>query len=217
VLEKARIFLAIPHMQWVHVALFNRIIQWTTAGKHVWQVDSRSATPHHRARNTLHKDFAMADRENPFTHVMWVDTDVVPPHFALDRFLEHDKDIVCGAVHQWKRWGPQYVAWNRVDKGYLVLPPNEWHGLKKVDIGTLAFCLMKADVLRQMPPGCFSWREIDAWKTDGPSEDTVFFEQVQDAGFETWVDFDATCSHVKEIDIASVHHMLGTAKEGESQ
>jgi hypothetical protein len=188
-------------------------MQWLVTGKASWRLNFKMATPHHRVRNALHKDFVKFDKEFHFTHVLWVDSDTIPPLNGLDKLLEDDKDIVSGAVTNWKRWGPQPVAWSRSEGGYLVLPPPQWNGLQKVDIGTLAFCLMKADVLRQMPPGCFYWLETDEWKTDGKSEDTVFFEHAQDAGFEAYVDFDVWCSHVKELDMMDVMKLMSPDRD----
>lgn len=211
--ERPNIYLAAPNQNWIHAALVSRLMQWMVSGKYSWRLNFKYATPHHRVRNALHKDFMRFDADYHFTHALWVDSDTIPPPDALDKLMAADKDIICGAVPQWKRWGPQPVAWVKRDGGYLVLPPPEWEGVKKVDVGTLAFCLMKADVLRSMPPGVFYWLENDNWKTDGRSEDTVFFEHAQDAGFETYVDFDVWCSHVKEVDLVDIAKLMSPDRD----
>lgn len=208
--KQPRIYLALPNMGWVHTALWSRVLQWASSGRYLWQINPKMyVKPHHRARNMLHKEFAEYDQGQPCDYVLWLDNDTIPPPNALEKMIEDDVDVVSGTVMQWKMRGPRVVAWDRVDSGYMGLPPDRTKGLQRVDVGTLACCLMKADVLRAMPPGAFFWSEIDEWHTNGPSEDTNFFGLVKDAGFEAYVDFDVPCEHVKEIGLLHVAQLIG--------
>jgi hypothetical protein len=212
--KKPVIFLARPSMGYIHEVLFIHLMQWITSGKYKWQVaPALRVSPHHRARNFLHREFMRQDESMHFDYVLWCDSDTIPPEDALEKFIVHNKDVVCGAVHTWRSFGPFFVAWNRVDEGFKVVDPKNWHGLQKVDIGTLSFCLMKADVLRAMPPGCFFWQETDEWHTEGHSEDTVFFSQLAEHGFEVYVDFETPCDHLKEVGLLQVAELLGRKVE----
>ena len=211
---KPKIFLALPTLGYTHTVLWITLMQWIVSGKYTWQVAPKlHYTPHHRARNALHKEFMHQDQNLHFDYVLWCDADTIPPEDALEKFISYDKDIVCGAVHTFRPFGPFFVAWNRVDKGFRVVDPKDWHGLQPVDVGTLSFCLMKADVLRKMPPGCFFWQETDEWGTEGHSEDTVFFTQAKELGFEVYVDFDTPCDHMKEVGMLHVAELLGKAAQ----
>ncbi len=218
VLDKPRIFIAMPNKVDIAWPTAKRLFEWGESGKYVLHVyGPMNVVPHHRARNVCHREFVQTQERlrgkgiRPFTHMLWVDSDTEPPEDAIDVLLRHDKDICGFLVQAWKDHGPMHIAlnWNEKANGYSphYREPNS-PGVQRVDIASLACCLVKAEVMEAMPHGVFAWEETDEWGTKGWGEDFVFFRKAKDLGFETYVDYTALCRHYVRIDIADANKLL---------
>lgn len=129
-----------------------------------------------------------------FSHIVMLDDDMMFPADMIEKFLAHDKDLVCANVCQKV---PDKINGVCLDfKGQRI---NSTHksGLEKIGFGTLAVTLLKLDVLKNIPRPHFEviWRPE---MKDYQGEDHYFFHKLGKAGVEFWCDHDVT-QEVKHI------------------
>ena len=155
--------------------------------------------PIDHARNTIVHDFLLTD----CTHLMMVDDDIVPPVDALERLLFHDKDIVAAAC---PLIGPNsdgdlittMNAYNLNKKqAYTII---ESTGLRKVDAVGTGCMMVKREVFEKLrvPPFLTEYN-VDGIKYRG--EDLNFCNQASLEGFDTYVDFNLKCKHIKSCNL----------------
>jgi hypothetical protein len=142
------------------------------------------------ARNSLVSD-ALAAAER-FTHLLWIDSDMVVPHDTLDRLLDLDKPVVGGLYHT-KR-GNLHPAVFSLDplRGY----EGSLGGLSRVDGFGLGCTLVQRSVYEEMAAHFGDER----WHVMGyeSGEDVYFFERCKRMGIESWLDSTMRCGHVRD-------------------
>ena len=151
------------------------------------------------ARNKIHDLFL----DNPYTtHLLMLDSDVLPPPNVISRLLDHDKDLVGGYYRKKEKFPiagedgtkrfiqrpvvydfnsykdgiPMYVA--RMDAG---------SGLESVDAMGAGCWLMSrklAESLGRSP-----------YDMNSGGEDMVICKKTKDLGYDIWVDWDMPCAH----------------------
>lgn len=156
-------------------------------------------SPIDHARNTIVHDFLLTD----CTHLMMVDDDIVPPYEALEQLLFHDKDIVAAAC---PLIGPD-------SEGNLVTTMNAYNlgkdmkyevvdsiGMEKVDAVGTGCIMIKRSVFEKLrvPPFVTEYN-IEGIKRLG--EDLNFCNQAMLEGFETYMDFNLECKHIKPCNL----------------
>jgi hypothetical protein len=123
----------------------------------------------------------------PFTHLLWIDTDMTFPEDAWLRLLAHDKDIV-GVNYRTRT--PPYAAAGIYENGDVDTMAPGLVLMKQVPTGLL---LTKFDLYRELP---YPWFKPGL---NGEARDDVYFCRLaQSRGYQVWCDNDLT----KEI----VHH-----------
>ena len=113
------------------------------------------------------------------THILQIDTDVIPPNDFLERLIAHDKDIVSGVYHG-LRGEPCSVKDGKVYQG---------EGLEEVDTFSMGLSLMSRKVLEEIEypePNPTS-------KIDGDSE---FCKLAREKGYTIYQDFSLRGSHL---------------------
>jgi len=136
------------------------------------------------------------------THILMLDSDVIPPHDAVLRLLAHKLPIVSGMYC--RRSPPHGVP--------VMIKDGKWitdfkpGSLIEVDVVGAGCLLISCDVLRALPPQrpeCgahwFDWR-VDMQGILPPgeclSEDFTFNTHCRKHGYKTYVDTSILCRHV---------------------
>jgi hypothetical protein len=142
-------------------------------------------------RNALVNYFL--DSSIPFTHILWIDTDMQFPEDALLRLLAHDKDIV-GANYRTRT--PPYSCAGIYERGDSVTMTAGLHRMVQIPTGLL---LVKFDVFKKLP---FPWFKESHSKTEA-RDDVYFCHLARAKGYEIWCDNDLT-KEVVHIDTQQI-------------
>ncbi len=129
-----------------------------------------------------------------FTHLLWIDGDMVFPGDALLRLLAHDKDIVGANYRQ--RTPPYRHVGAYLDGTDRHLMEPGLHKMLQLPTGLL---LTKMDVYRKLP---FPWFK-PSWSRDEARDDVYFCHLARANGYDVWCDNDLT----KEVKHISVQHI----------
>jgi hypothetical protein len=151
------------------------------------------------ARNRIHNTFL---EKSEASHLLMLDSDVLPPPRLIERLLLHEKDMVGG----WYKKKEKFPYKNREGRTEILQRPVVYdflkiengspyytqrmfvgRGLESVD-GAGAGCWMMsrkvAEALGQSP-----------YSMEKGGEDLVLCKKVKDLGFELWIDWDIACAH----------------------
>ena len=148
--------------------------------------------------------------EKDFTHLLFWDSDVIPPHDGLIKLLQLRLDIVSGLYYT--RFPPlQPVAYfDRQDANgnwvKLSLNPFNPGDVLLVDFVGMGFCLISRRVLESVPIPWFIF-EMDVTNPHGPSEDFHFCRKARANGFSIYLATGIQCQH--ETRAVSNHKGLG--------
>ena len=198
-----KILVAVPNMGQISTSLALRLMEWMADGLPIILYAPQNVMPHHRARNLCHKTFL----ESNCTHLFWVDADTIPSRHALRQLIDDDKPVVSAVVQAWKEGAPMAVAfrWNETLGGYA---PHYGDGVERVDIATLACCLIERDVMERVGARAFCFEDTDEWGADGYSETFVFCRRLGRLQIPVYVDYRLLCGHRKTIDLAEINDLL---------
>ncbi|HXA31489.1 MAG TPA: hypothetical protein VNV87_04450 [Acidimicrobiales bacterium] len=143
-----------------------------------------------------------------FTHILWVDGDIIAPNDSLDRLLAHDRDIVGGLYH---KKGPPFEP---VAYDFAIDERGNAHSIyedtSKIDLATdqlvqvgglgLGLTLIRREVFdavaEKMLPGVWFQTTL----TYG--EDVWFFHWANGLGFDAWLDTSIRCRHVGDYEFS---------------
>ena len=119
------------------------------------------------------------------THLLFIDSDMTFPAWALKKLLMHDLPFV--AANCTKRTFP--VTGTAFDFDGNVIDSSTRTGLEVVRQVGLAFALIRRDLLEALRPPLFMMEWIDGIK-EYCGEDVFFAQKVQEAGFDVVIDHD---------------------------
>jgi hypothetical protein len=165
-----------------------------------------------RARNDLTHEFL---QNKDYTHILFIDSDIVFSYEQVERILSHDEDIV-GGFYPFKSQGKARVVCNSFNN---VDVPNE-NGLVKMKymgtgflrVSRRVFEVMIQEIGNQIGYRCdqdgISWKH-DFWRMgvtkvgkEEPrwlSEDWQFCQFALDCGFEIWADSKILVQHSGQV------------------
>ncbi len=167
------------------------------------------------ARNLcLGGDVLRGEDQKPFngqinyTHMMWIDSDIVftPQHFQT--LLNHDKDIMSGIYMMSdskhfatvKAWDEGYFAKNGTFKFMDTDELNDHKGLIEVDYTGFGFMLVKRGVFESLK---YPWFRPIFYKMgncqDFCSEDVGFCRLIAEKGYKIYIDPQVRVGHEKNI------------------
>lgn len=136
---------------------------------------------------------------NGFTHIMWIDSDMVFPSDTLYRLFKHGLDIVtCICYGRTDNHSPcAYMNVTRGDKTHSgCLTPIEISDtmpeLIEVDGCGAAMMLVKTDVYKKVGKRFHEWYE-PKWNL---GEDLSFTERVKECGYKIWCDTTIEIGHI---------------------
>ena len=216
--QKPNVLIGIPSMGHIHSALATILIKMVKELKsaHIGFYFPLKVSPVERARNEVVK-FLMAERKDkktgqpvaPFTHLLFIDSDTIPPADVLERLLAHDKDIISGLtpiVH----YDRENQAWGTLDNCFTHEDKDKdgqtrTHavkrntGLHKIWRCGTSCLLIKREVFEKLQKPYFKFEFDEELTKPVRSEDLYFCDKAKEAGFEIWCDSSVICNHSKEI------------------
>lgn len=144
------------------------------------------------------------------THVMFLDTDVIPPVDCIPALLAHKKPVVAGIYYNSLLTGlSAWIGERALTTADINIIPKE-KPLLEVDRVGMGCCLIEADVFKKldtMHPGrpffyYTVYEKINAKEARLQSEDFYFFERCAlDMGIKPLIDTRVRCSHIKPLTI----------------
>jgi len=166
-----------------------------------------NAVPIDVARNDLVKIFLV--QQPDATHLLFWDSDIVPPADALKKLWSHNKPIVSALY--FRKVPPFYPVmsiWNPTLGGLSPVIAWEDGKLIPVDGVGMGFCLIRRDVFQAMDPPWFTFNS--KW---GCSEDFAFCLKAKELGYKVWVDTSVICKHSANVLIDKDYYSAFRIKE----
>jgi hypothetical protein len=207
-MQDARIMIAVPTLEYARRADFYDYINMIDKeGLNVGQTFAHGQSP---ARNR--NEMIELALQNNFTHILFLDDDVVPRPDILKKLLVHDKDIVCGLYLM--RNHPHFPilfdqSYTNGVCRYLFLRPGMNGLVKAVNTG-LGAALIKTDVFKKMSDDK-PWVRLGQCEKDHWCDDIDFFNRARDKyGYEIWCDLDCPVGHMVSGTIFPMRKKDGT-------
>ena len=150
------------------------------------------------ARNEVHNVFLGTHA----THLLMLDSDVLPPPRLIEKLMLHNKDMVGGWYRKKEKYGVKnldgqvQVIQRPVVYDYLkseggnnlyVQRVSTGKGLEKVDAAGAGCWLMSRKVAEALGKSPYDM--------NSGGEDMVICKKITDLGFDLWVDWDIPCAH----------------------
>lgn len=207
--QRPKILIALPTMGELHVYLAMQIMGWLTKAQSAGNLGimifpSVCITPVDEARNMLVQEFLKTD----CTHLLFIDSDTIPPIDALDKLLAADKDIISAITpiveYDAARDGKNdsngfYKKWNCVSKETKTFVQPDTGILEIMGCGS-ACVLIKREVFEKISQPYYRFRyEDDNGKPCYVGEDVQFIAKATQAGFKSYADTSIKCGHYKPI------------------
>ena len=198
-----RLLIAIPTNDYVHADFVVSLskLQSELSRRHVaYDVEIIAGTLVYYARNRL----ANKAINEHYTHVLWLDSDMVFNEQVVDDLMEVGKDMVCGAfVSRRPPYGP--CVYTSIEKN-KVAKVKDW-GLKpfRVDGCGFATVLTSVDLLQAVTQKfgtCFQ-------PTDYYGEDLAFCWRVKQLGYEIWCEPTVRVGHIAHVPVYAGQENMG--------
>jgi hypothetical protein len=171
---------------------------YIVAGKHTIQCVTITNTLIHNARNQIAKTAIEKDAD----YLFFIDSDCVLPTVngipALQRLVEHDKDIVAGMYFQ-KRYPhlPVIYEMNKIGT-FDVITDYPKNSLVQVGGVGMGVCLIKTSVLKKLGPNPFEPMAATPSCKAINGEDLAFCKRALKRGFKIYVDTGIQADHCTE-------------------
>jgi len=171
-----------------------------------WRLKSLSSV--HWGRNALVRDFLETrdSRGDKLSHLLFVDSDMVPTPDCLLKLIECSTDIAAG-MFTTRSLPPEPVGKRLVDGELQQIPLSEWpqdpealeaSTTMDVDATGMAFTLVRREVFEKMDDPWFSWDVIPGQSPWEYGEDVSFCLKARKLGFDIKVRLDALVGHIGE-------------------
>jgi hypothetical protein len=160
------------------------------------------------ARNHLVEE---ADKYRP-THILFVDSDMVLPHYALERLLARQKPVVSAMYFE--RTPPHRPVFRTDRTNALERPSKLPTGLQEVQFIGMGCALIQMDVLYRIAAkqGCPPKPARFFAFENNEGEDFFFCRLCHELDIPIFVDADVECGHVGTTIIGSQHFQPATAR-----
>ena len=205
--SKPRILIGLTTMGSIHTFLAVRVMAWISQA---WQhkrydlsvYPTICVSPVDQARNEVVTEFLKSD----CTHLLFIDSDTIPPQDTIDKMLEHDKAVVTALTpiidHEAKKQNNGangfYKKWNAVDMNDKFTMPNI--GLIPIKGCGSSCILIKRSVFEKVPKPWYRFLySDDTGKEIFMGEDTHFIAKCIGVGIKSYADTSIICGHSKPI------------------
>lgn len=216
--KQFHVLVAVPTMGAMHPNLVATLVKWGRSfpANQVSFYFTFKVSPVDRARNHIVRYFFQdryidGKKQPPFTHLLFVDADTVPPADALKRLLSHDKDIVSGLTPIF-RVDPKTGEGQTFDNCFTHFDTDEktgkvkqthmaqrGTGLQKIIRCGSSCILIKREVFEALEAPYYEFLYNPDHTEHIRSEDIHFCDKAKAEGFELWADTDVACQHYKEV------------------
>lgn len=171
------------------------------------------------SRNILIEDHTHF--EHPWTHVYYVDADVVPPTDCLLKLMKLEADVCTGIYPIFLEDKFCWSVAEYEDDNWL--PMNEAIPIVPWEVrSTGAGCLLiRREVLEEIGWPYFKMEYQEKWQNDGEpiktGEDMYFAKKVRKAGYRIIADPSITCEHFNNLPMKKVIDVIRKqfGKQGE--
>lgn len=197
----------------VHPLLVSRLLRW--AREYPEQVHfyfTFKVAPVDRARNQIVDYFLKTKVRNgmPLTHLLFIDSDTIPPEDAIKRLLSHDKDIVTGLTPI-LRYEEKEGDWDVYDNCFTSVEKDEngktikthiaqrGTGLQEVFRCGGSCLLIKREVFEKLKVPYFRFLSNEDGTSHTRSEDIYFCDSARAANINIYADTEVACRHYKDI------------------
>lgn len=192
-----KVYLAVLNQGYIRVDLANNLMVAQTRCSYPVHITWPNLKPIAHNRNQIAKNFLETDS----THLIMIDSDVVPPVNIFD-LVGLNKDIIAAPCPQWHENDIYWVVMDEVEGGFKAIPPERRNGLQKVDAVGTGCIVIKREVLEQVKAPFMRY-----WNEDGLAEiglDFYFCKKARELGFDVWAHFDFPCRHYTEQNLIDV-------------
>lgn len=162
-------------------------------------------------RNTLIEDH-LENNVQDWTHVFFIDTDVVPRPQCLDNLLALEADVATGVY-------PLFLLehgfkWSVTDMDRHLFPmdeplPKEPFETRSAGAGCL---LVRREVIEDLGWPWFKMIYQPKWENGGNAiksmEDMFFFDKVLEAGYKTIADPNEVCEHFNSVGLLAAYNSV---------
>jgi len=161
--------------------------------------------PLDNARNVAVKAFL----EDYYTHLLFIDDDIIPPSNCLRELLAADKEVIAPLCFTWGHGDdglpfPQPVA-HRYNKDGKY-EPYFGKGIEETDVVTGGMFLVKREIFEKLErPFYFTYHKNG---TVIFSEDFVFSQQCQKLGYKLYTHYNLHCGHIRSVDVKAINNLM---------
>lgn len=207
-MKQAKVLIGLPTMGHLHTWLSMTLLAWVAQSRVPLRVYPTIAVqPVDNARNAI-VDELLHGEASDCTHLLFIDSDTIPPVDGLEKLLAADKDIISGITpiieNDPRRNKPEsecggfYKKWNCVGMDDTHVKPNT--GIVPIKGAGGSFILIKREVFEKLnkPYYRFLYQD-DNGKETMVSEDIYFIIKAISNGYQPFADTSVICSHVKPI------------------
>lgn len=202
---KKKIYIAIPSRGYIVDELVGNLINWSNNDKYNINIKIfNNLYPLDNARNTIVKDFLKTDCD----YIWWIDDDIVPPVYTLEKLLQADKDIISAVCFSMRSENGDYFPYPVTLKlndsnQYKIYYGN---GIEEVDAVGGACVLAKRAVYENIerPYEFVYFRD----GTLALTCDFNIWRKIKKMGFKVFVDFNILCDHKKTCSIKSIQDLI---------
>lgn len=194
-----KLLIAIPTLDYINVQFMERLLKLTqllTKRGVDYEVKIKAGTLVYLAREEL-TSYAIGEG---FSHVFWLDSDMIFEEEIIDDLYDTGKDFVCGIFHARR---PSHISCI-----FKNLVPPERYKFDEYPFGTfqikgcgMAATLIKTEILKAVRDhfgNCFT----PAYNL---GEDLAFCRRADELGFEIWADSTVRVGHIGHIVIYPEH------------
>lgn len=165
----------------------------------------------------LRDEVAMAALAGDYSHILFLDADMVWPADVLDRMLaHHGHGVVSGLYHLkvWPHWpvALKNATWNEIDGDYdYVYDESAPHtdALRRVQLVGMGCTIVPVEVFRRMERPWFNYQQNAAGMTV-ITEDVPFCQRAIAVGCPMWLDPTIDCGHISQLPVTTAWYDRAT-------
>lgn len=151
------------------------------------------------------EQMAAKARMEDYTHVLWLDSDMVFPDDIFQKLMSHKKDFVTGICHARKKPYRSCVFKRLFPEAERYTARSYPNSLFPIAACGFACVLTSVELLRDIK------KEYGSLFLPNLAfgEDLAFCQKATEAGYELWADPDVQIKHIGHIEIGSEDEIIG--------